>query len=245
MQLLKASEPDGHTLLAVNQGALMTAPLLHGNAWEPGTGYTPLGNGGQLAMLIVTAATQPFDDVDQLLSYARDRPGSVSYASSGIGAMNHLAGEYIKQQAKIDMVHVPYKGEGAFASDVIGKITTIGIATNSTIPLVLGGQLKALAVLTSKRLPSLPNVRTASEQGLDVSIPVWSALVGPPGMRSELSDRINADFNVALSTPSVRTVLDSIGLTENAQSAPAFAAFVKSEYQRWSSLVRKAGIVLT
>jgi tripartite-type tricarboxylate transporter receptor subunit TctC len=241
---LQASPPDGYTLMLNSIGAMTMLPVTQGKRFEP-SGYTSVAFTSEFPILAVTAANAPWTDLRAFVAAARAQPGKLSYASSGIGSMNHLQGEYIKMVTKTDIQHIPYKGDASALADVLSGTVSVGLlGMGGVASLLQKGDLKALATLSGARSPSLPQLPTAKEQGIEVVVPVWNGVIGPPGMAQPLVDKINRDINEVMVIPALQPRFATLGLLPRPESAAWFTGFVNDEYLRWSGFVKTAGIKL-
>jgi tripartite-type tricarboxylate transporter receptor subunit TctC len=213
---LMRSEADGYTLL-VTTSSHATLPILNKLAWHPSRDFTPIAN-IYIYMLVMTtnAASQSlFKDFASFLKYARANPGKLSWGSSGIGGPQHLAGEQFAKLARVNMVHVPYRGNGPMGQALLANEVQLVYDTPTLVmPNIQAGKLAALAVTGERRLPKLPDTPTVRETGLvDYSNEGRIFVIGPEGIPAAIQAKLNAAFVAALDTPQVRERLTGFGLT--------------------------------
>jgi len=182
--------------------------------------------------------------VKELIALARARPGEMTYSSGGVGGSTHLAGELFKLLAKIDIVHVPYKGGGPAVADLVsGQVTmTFGNLT-TVLPFANAGRVRALAVTSAKRSPALPNLPTMAEAGVPgFEAATWNGLIAPAATPKDIVAKLNADIVKVLNMPDTRAKLASNGLEPIGDTPAAFAAHISNEIARWAKVVKAARI---
>jgi tripartite-type tricarboxylate transporter receptor subunit TctC len=182
--------------------------------------------------------------MQELVAFAKARPGTLNYGSGGNGSANHLAAEVFRSRTKVDIVHVPYKGGGPAVTDLVGGQISMMFATlASSHPHVVSGRLRALAVSSGKRSPALKELPTLHELGLTgVNVSEWQLLVVPAGTPPAIIDRIHREVMKAVADPTVRERLASLGATVEGTSPQEAAQFLKSELALWHQITREAGI---
>jgi tripartite-type tricarboxylate transporter receptor subunit TctC len=236
---------DGHTLLMGSTAAiseknvdkLAAAALVSAEAY-----------------VIVVHSSLPAKDLRELVAHAKANPGKLHFGSSGLGAASHLSGELFKARAGVNLVHVPYKGTGQALTDLLAGHIQMMFAPVQTVASHLssptgspagGGKIRALAVTGTKPLEALPGVPTVASAGIaDYQAQGWFGLLAPAATPPALLARINDDVNRVLALPDVRKELVSKGADPGNLTAPEFGKFARQELQRWTQLIRDAGIVL-
>jgi tripartite-type tricarboxylate transporter receptor subunit TctC len=202
------------------------------------------------AYVIVVHSGVPAKDLRELVAYAKANPGKLHFGSSGLGAASHLSGELFKARAGVNLVHVPYKGTGQALTDLLAGHIQMMFAPMQTVASHLGNptggaKIRALAVTGSKALEALPGVPPVAAAGvLDYQAQGWFGLLAPAATPTALLARINDDVNRVLAMPEVRKELVSKGADPGSLSAPEFGRFARQELQRWTQLIKDAGIVL-
>lgn len=238
------SPPDGNTLYFGSSNALVAAPVLRGKQaipYDPFKDFTPVANLGRFALVLVTAPSVPAKNVAQLNQYVRSRPGELNYASGH--SVGRLAAIQLLGQGKLDMLHVPYKGDALALTDLMSGRVHMMFSTEAAVRgFVQEGKLNALAVLRETRSPQLPNVPTAKEAGLRITVSPWAGLYGPANMPAATVERINQALRAALGGQEARERLEPLGF-EAAVSTPAeMAALHRDEYEVFRKAVQDDGI---
>ena len=245
-QVAKAS-PDGYTLLLGSSGTVTNAPAVYKNiAYDPVKDLTAIGPIQSVPMVLTAAPKTPVSNWVEFLAYARTKNTPVSIASAGNGSSNHLAIELLIRQANLKLLHVPYKGSGPALTDLLGsQVETMMDQLTASIGYIREGRLKALAVTSKTRSPQLPNVPTLDELGVkDFEVSTFTGIFGPAGMPAPVVERLHAALKKALSVESVREKYRSMGVEIMDLSQPAFAAYVKADYEKWRSVAREGNIVV-
>jgi tripartite-type tricarboxylate transporter receptor subunit TctC len=244
MELVAKATPDGYTLLMASNGIATNMALFPHLAFDGRRDFAPIAKIGYAPLVIVVPATSPAKSMKDLIAMAKAEPGKLTYASAGNGSSGHLAGELLKSTAKIDVLHVPYKGGAPAITDLLGeRITFMPINPVEVIAHIRGGRLRALAVASDKRFSLLPDVPTAAEAGLAGYEPsVWWGLVAPAKTPPEIVRQLNAETNKALTDPAIANKLAELGVVVTPGTSDQFAAFIKSQTELWSGVIKSAGI---
>ena len=241
------SAPDGYTLLMGNNSILATNEALYKHInYSPGKDFIPITLIGTQANILVVNPDVPAHSLKELIALAKAQPGKINFASSGYGAAAHLAGELFKSDAKIDIVHVPYKGAAPALQDVIGGHDQMMFATAaSVIGHIEGGRVRALAVTTLKRTKILPDIPTMDEAGLkgfDAS--TWHGLVAPAGTPPQVIAALHDAAVKALHDPGVEASLGKLGVDIVGDTPQEFQAYINSEIPKWTAIVKASGATL-
>lgn len=239
--------PDGHTLVMGFDGPIAITKFINPEAvrFDPEADLVPIALTTTAPLVIVARNGLGVDSMDSLVALARRQPGRLSYATSGVGTVLHLAMELVKERARIFAVHIPYRGGAQIASDVIGGQVDLALmVSTSATPHVQAGRLKALAVTGARRLPSLPQVPTLDEQPAFKGLVVdsWTGVFAPRGTPAALADRLNADINTVLAMDEVRGKLAEGGALTGQGDRAAFTRFIAAERERFGRIVRSANI---
>ena len=235
--------PDGYTLLMAAP-PLVINPHLNKVSFDPLRDFAPVAVLTAIPNVLVVHPSVKAQNVQELIQLARSAPGRLTYGSGGVGSSNHLAGELLKSVSATQMVHVPYKSATiALTGALGGEVDIVIVAASSVVNLVKDGRMRALAVLDTKRIASLPDVPTAAEAGVpQVVIVNWYMLLAPAGTPRAIVDRLNAEAAKAMSAADVRERLDAMG-GEGSVSTPEQAAeLLRREYEQWGRVIREAGI---
>jgi tripartite-type tricarboxylate transporter receptor subunit TctC len=242
--LVAKAQPDGYTLLVGTVGSLTINPSLYKKMpYDPLKDLTPIAYFGSTPNVLVVHPSLPVKSVKELISLARSKPGQLNYASAGTGGSVHLAGELFKNLAKVDIVHVPYKGSGPALIDLLGGQTQLMFSTMPpALPHVKTGRLRALGMTGAKRSPLVPDLPTIAESGLPgYEITQWWGVLGPAGMPAGVVTRLNSEVNAILQQPDVKERFASEG-ADTAPNTPGwFASYMKSEVAKWAKLVKASG----
>lgn len=236
--------PDGTTLLMAHVNSHAIAPALLDVKYDPRTDFTPISMVGVTPNMLTCRPEQKVRGVSDIVALCRQKPGKISFGSSGIGSAQHLALEMFRLQARLDVVHVPYKGSGPLVADLIGGQIDYAFDTmTSATPFIQQGKVIAIAQTRLKRAASHPNVPTLAESGFPgLDAASWYGLVGPKNMPPALVQRMNADVNRVLAMPDVAERLKSFGAEDSGGSNQQFAAFIASESTKWAKVVKDAGV---
>jgi tripartite-type tricarboxylate transporter receptor subunit TctC len=239
-QQVKRAAPDGYTLF-VTSVAYAVNPSLYANAgYDPLQDFVPVILGPSTPNIITVNPSVPAKNLKELIELARTTP--LSYASSGVGTTTHLSMERIKLQAKVDITHVPYQPAQAVGAAVAGHTQISSTSMPPAVGQVKGGKVRAIAVTSAQRSPALPDVPTVNEQGLSgFDDLTWTGFFAPAGMSQDLVNRLNSEVNRALLAPDVRERLAQLGLEWKSNTSGDFAAFLRSEIEKWSRAVKESG----
>ncbi len=245
-ELVVNARPDGYTLLVGSSGSLVINPLLYRNLkFAPTRDLAPVAMLASVANVVLVHKSVGVNTLSELIALARSKPGFLNYASPGIGSPAHLATELLKGIAKIDMVHVPYKGGSQVISDMLaGQVHVTVMTATTAAPHVKSGGIKALAVTTGNRSSALPDVPTIREAtGLvDCEAMSWHGLMAPVATPRPIIAKLSAAIRAALELKDVRDKLLGQGLEPSWSSPEEFGAYLKSETQKWSRVARDAGV---
>ena len=242
-QALVASPPDGYTLIVVASGHA-TNPFLYPKIpYDTFKDFTPISLLGSSPNILLVRADSPFQTLADVIAQARAKPGSLSFAHAGTGTSTHLAGELLKNLAKIDLNAVPYKGGAPAINDLLGGHIPIVVQQRAGIaPQLEAGTLRALAVTTASRASLLPNVPSMAETVPGYDTEVWWGLLGPAGMPPDLVARLSKDFIAALNTDLVKERLAKLGASPIGSSPKEFDAKICADYEKWGPIIKAAGM---
>jgi tripartite-type tricarboxylate transporter receptor subunit TctC len=242
--LVAKSAPDGYTLQLAHINSNAIGPLLNAKGrFDPINDFTPIALIGITPQMLCHHPKHKFADVPDLIKYARANPGKLTFASSGVGSIQHIAAEAFKLQAGVDLMHVPFKGTGeALAALISGDVDLTFSSTGSALPQVNGGKLTLLAVCSPKRLPNLPNVPAVSETLKGYEIATWYGLAGPAKLPREIVLRLNAEVQAILKQPDVAKRLQDLDAEVSSGSPEQFAAFWRMEIEKYRKLIADAKI---
>ncbi|SFC03570.1 Tripartite-type tricarboxylate transporter, receptor component TctC [Polaromonas sp. OV174] len=235
---------DGYTLFMGTVGThAINAALYKKMPFDPIKDFAPLTRVANVPNLLVANPKQPFKNVKELIAYAKSHPGQLNFGSSGNGSSIHLSGELFKSMAKVDMVHVPYKGSAPAVTDLLGnQISVMFDNMPSAIQHVRSGKLRAIAVTTAKRSPELPDVPTIAEAGVPgYEATSWFGLFAPAATPPAVVSQLNAAIVKVLANPEVKKKINEQGAEVYSETPAQFAAFIQKESVKWSKVVRDSG----
>jgi tripartite-type tricarboxylate transporter receptor subunit TctC len=235
---------DGYTLLLATSGHAINASLFPKLGYDLMRDFTPVTTLTSGPLLLVTRTDSPIQNLKDLVARAKEKPGTLSFASSGNGASTHLAGEMLNQRAGIQSMHVPYKGSGPGLTDTMSGQTAYMFDTMlSAMPFVSGGKLKALAITSPKRSPLLPQIPTVAEQGYPgFEAAAWNGIVVPAGTPAPVVAQLSAALKRILASQEVKDKFAAQGFTADWRSPEDSRAYMQSEIQRWGQIVRTANV---
>jgi tripartite-type tricarboxylate transporter receptor subunit TctC len=237
--------PDGYTILLGNVGALTVAPHLVAKlGYDPLRDLAPITMAVVFANVLVVDPKLPVASLADFVKYAKEKPGAISYGSSGIGGAGHLAGELLKQMAGIDIVHVPYKGGGPAMQGMLGgQVQAIFATPVSAGGQIKGGKVRAVATTGTARSPELPDVPTVAESGYPGYEALnWYAYLAPAATPRPVVDRLNAEIVAALKAPDVREQLARQGVEPQPGTPEALRKYMERELATWGRVVKEAKI---
>ncbi|HZO24304.1 MAG TPA: tripartite tricarboxylate transporter substrate binding protein [Steroidobacteraceae bacterium] len=243
--LVAHAPPDGYTLLLGSIGPLVVHRYTYTSLpFDPERDFVPIALLESSPMLLVAAASVPVVSARELIDLARARPGSLSYASNGIGSPEEVAGELFKARLNIDLHHIPYDGAGPARKAVLaGQAGLMFDPCKGAMPGIRSGLQNPLAVAAANRLASLPRVPTFAEVGVtDYELRIWTGLLAPAGTPPAIVSRLNRMIQEVLRSDDIKTEIAEEGGEVGATTPESFAAFIESERRRWSALVRESGV---
>jgi len=244
-EFVAKSDPDGYTILVGSIGVFsINAALFKDLRYNPVKDFAPITLAVTTPNVLITKPELKASSLKELVAFAKQNPGKLSYCSSGTGSSDHLTAELLKQMSGTDSVHVPYKGGAACQTDIMGNqvdfsFQNLGAVTN----YVKGGRMKALAVTASGRHPQLPDVPSAGEAGFpELVVTSWQAAVAPVKTPREIVAKLNEATVKALRSPDVSERMKQIGFDVVAGTPEEFGKFMQQEVDRWTRVVSKGGI---
>jgi len=244
-EIVARAVPDGYTLLFNGSGTLAINPGLYPKLpYDSVRDFAPVTLMVLQPSVLVVHPSLPVKTVNDLIAFARSRPGQINFGSSGNGSIAHLSAEVFKTMAKVNMVHVPYKGAAPALVDLIaGETQLIFAGSASVMPHVRSGRLRVLGVTTPRRVVATPEIPTIAESGLPgFEATGWYGLLAPAGTAEAVVNRLNAAMNAALKQPEVQEKLVSLGLEVAGSTPRQFADFIKAEITKYATVVKQASI---
>lgn len=236
--------PDGYTVVLANVGALTANPFLMRLTYDPLKDLTPISMAAVFANVFVVQPDLPVKNLADFVKLAKEKPKTLTYASSGVGGAGHLAGELLAIMAKIELVHVPYKGGGPAMRGFLGKEVSSFVATPiSSVKQIQAGKARAIATTGAKRAQLMPDVPTVAEQGYPGYEALnWYGFLGPAGMPKPVVDRLHDEIAKALANSEVVAAMKKTGVEPQSSRPEEFAAYIKREYETWGRVIKEAGI---
>lgn len=237
--------PDGYTIMIGTVSSHAINPSLNTKlAYDPIRDFTPISPVASIPFALLVHPSLPAKSVDELISIARANPGVLNFSSAGNGTSNHLAGELFKSMARIDLVHIPYKGSAPALNDLLaGQVNMMFDLILTAAPHVKAGTVRAVAVTGKQRSSVLPDVPTIAESSLTgYEVSAWFGMFAPANLPVAVTQRLNAEIVRVMQLADVRERLASQGAEPMSGSADAFAGYVRTELAKWSSVVRTAGM---
>ena len=237
------SAPDGHTLLFAFDSHAVNPHIYKSELrYDTFKDFAPVTFVGSIPLLLATSPAYPAQDMPAFLNLARSKPGAVSYASVGAGSSGHLAAEQLKLLAKVDMLHVPFKGGAPALAALMGEqVQLIVFAAGAGVPLVRGGKIKPLAVSGKQRSSAMPNLPTMAEAGYpQLDSGAWMGLLAPAGTPAAVVGRLNAEVAKVLKDPELIKKLADQAVELSSSTPEQFGALVRSEHDKWGKVIRDA-----
>ena len=240
----KLSAPDGYTLLMAGAPHAIGVSLFRSLRYDLVKDLVPISAVATFPSVIVAHPSLPVKTVKDLIALAKARPGELNFGSPNIGSPNHLSMELFKTMAKVNMVHIPYKGgSGQMVGDLMaGQVQLASMGFPPAIPQVKAGRLRAIAVTGAQRSPLLPEVPTVSEAGLPgFEVSSWYGLFGPAGLPKNIVTKVNGDTVALLALADVKERLAGLGAEPAPMSPEEFGRYVRAEIAKWAKVVRESG----
>ena len=236
--------PDGYTLALVASSHAINPSMYKKLPFDTVKGFEPVMQTHSVPLVLVVSNSIPAKTLPELIAYLKANPGKLSFASSGNGGAPHMSGELFKTMAGVDLVHVPYKGSTAAHGDLIaGRVALMFDTVAAIAGQIKGGNVRALAVTTTTRSATLPEVPTMAEAGLKAyETNTWGGLLAPAGTPKDVVAKLNAEANKALAAPDVREKLVAAGIDPAGGTPAQFNSFIQSEMTRWGKVAQAAGV---
>jgi len=236
--------PDGYTIAISSAGALTISPSMEKVAYDTSKDLQPITLVATVPEMLVVATNVPVKNMSELIALAKAQPGKLNFASTGPGGMPHLAGELLKLTAKIDIVHVPYRGAAPAVNDLLGQQVQMAfLDLPALLPQIKAGKLRAIAIGSPRRAPTAMEVPTTAEEGMpDLLAENWYGMVAPAGTPPPIVTTLNRIATEAMADPTVKEKLASQGAELIGDTPEHFARFIDAEIGKWAKVIKDAGV---
>ncbi|HKU70665.1 MAG TPA: tripartite tricarboxylate transporter substrate binding protein [Burkholderiales bacterium] len=244
-EIVAKSPPDGYTLLlATSAEVALNAAVYEKMPYNPEREFAPIMLLANSPLVLAVHPALPAKNVKEFIALAKKRPGEITYGSGGAGGPHHIAGEWMKLLAKIDIIHVPYRGGGPLIVDLMGgHLHTSIIALPVVAPYVKAGKVRALAVTSAKRSAALPEVPTLDESGLrGLDVSQWWGVLGPAGLPREIISKLNSDLGEIVKLPATRTRMAELGMEPVGSSPAQLGELIHTDITKYRKVVKEAKI---
>ena len=242
-QAVIRATPDGYTLLGVGLAFTANAVLYNDLPYDSVRDLAPVGVVGSTPLLVVAYPGLPASNMKELIALAKAKPGTINYASAGVGSPAHLGGELLNAMAGIKLVHVPYKGTAQANTDTMTGLVQISLpAAASLLSFVRNGKLRALGIGSLKRSAQMSDIPTVAETLPGYEVQLWNGIETTAGVPRPVIARLNAELNKGLNSPDIRARLEKIGVDIDPQTPEVMAAYIDAEIRKWAKVTREAGI---
>lgn len=245
-EMAARAAPDGYTLVQLTDATTISPSLYPALKYDPVQAFSPISLIATGPHVLVVNSASSIRTLADLISQAKTKPDALNYATAGIGSAQHLAVEMFKRVAHLKMVHVPYKGGGPALIDVLGGQVPVGVfGLAPVLPHIRAGKLRAIAVTSIERLPTLPDIPTIAESGFPgFSSVQWFGVAAPAGTPAPIVSKLNREVVGVLQNPEVKRSLEKLGATVVADTPEQFARYIQQDADSWSSIVKNSGIKL-
>ena len=242
IELAAQAKPDGYTLAVLTTAHAINMTLFTNLRYNPLTSFTPIGLMSEGPLILVVNPAFPAKTIAELIALAKDKPGALNFASSGNGQSTHVAAELFATMAGIKLTHIPYKGSAPALQDVMaGHVQMMVDASQSVLPHVQDGSVRALGVTSKDRMKALPDVPAIAEALAGYEASQWNGLVAPLGAPPEISGALHDQLLKALAEPAVATKFAALGVSSRPTSPDEFRAYMAAEIEKWGKVVRDSG----
>jgi tripartite-type tricarboxylate transporter receptor subunit TctC len=238
------AKPDGYTIVLTVQTIAISPSLFKKLNYDPVKDFAPITLVGQIPNVVVVRPALPVKNLKELVAYAKANPKKLNYGSGGTGNANHLVFELLKNLTQIDIVHVPYKGVNqAMIGLMGGEVDMVSIGPPAALPHIQAGKVRALAVLQKERVPTLPDVQTSREAGVEnFEVVSWYGILAPAATPRDIINRLNAEWLKIAAMPDTKAKMESAGVEPLSSTPEQFADFIKTETVRWSKVIKEANL---
>ena len=238
------ARPDGYTLTLASPSLSISPTLYKKLNYDPVKDFAPISLVAEIPNVLLVSPNLPIKTLKELVDYAKANPGKVNFGSGGIGTSNHLASELFKSLTKIEIVHVPYKGSNqAMIGMLAGEVTMVVVGLPPSQAQIQARKVRALAVLSEQQLPSLPNIPTSKEAGIDnFEVTTWYGILAPAGTPRDIVNRLNGELIKIIAMPDTKEKMQNAGFEPLSSTPEKFAEFIKTETVRWGKIIRDVNL---
>ena len=244
MEVGAKAPADGYTITLTSPTMAISPSLYRKLPFDPQKDFAPISMVANIPNIMVVHLSVPVKTLNEYIQLARSSPGKLNYGSSGAGSTTHLSSEILSNLAGLRMVHVPYKGQGlALVGLLSGQVDMMILAVPSVLPMIQSNKVRAIAALSAKRLPSVPQVPTTGESGVkDFEVSVWFGMLAPAGTPRDIINRLNQELVKALAAADIRDRFTAGGIEALTSTPEQFASFVRAETVRYAKVIKDANI---
>jgi tripartite-type tricarboxylate transporter receptor subunit TctC len=244
-EIVAKSPRDGYTITIIGPSTLVFGEVTHRTEYDPMREFAPIARVAEYQNILITHPSMPVRTVADYIALAKSRPGSITYATSGVGGAGHMAMELLRAMTSISVVHVPYKGGGSAINDLIsGQVESFMAIVSTAIPHIQSGKARALAVTGGRRAVALPDVPTVAQAGYPgYEATTWAGVVASGGTPRPVVGRLHAEIAAAMRDPAMKQFLEARGMDMFAAGPDEFGAYMRSERTKWLKVVKDAGIM--
>ena len=237
------AEPDGYTIMMINDNHALNPSVFKNVPYDSVKDFAPIGFVGSTPLVLTAHPSVPAKDVGSLVALAKEKPGTITYGSVGLGSASHLAGEMLSSVANIKLQHIPYRGGAPALIDLLaGHVNTIFLSPVSGLENMKAGKLTGMALAAEKRLEIMPDMPTMKEAGYPVDASYWFGLVAPAGTPPAVLAKLEKALADVLAMPDVRKRLTEMGAIVEPLNGKQFGDYIKAEMIKWAAIVDKAGV---
>jgi len=237
------AKPDGYTLLMASPGHAINGSLYKHLSFDPVRDFTPIVLAGSGPLVLVMSSSSPINSVKQFIQAAREKPGTINYASAGTGSSPHLAGELFQSMAHVKITHIAYKGTAPALTDLLsGQVQAMFAPVPTVIELMKSGKLKALGVSSLQPFSALPDIRPIADDVSGYEVLQWWGVVAPRGTPQPIVDQLNKDISAILRQPDMQSKFTVMGAEPGGQPAAQFDKLIRDEAKKWADVINTAHI---
>lgn len=242
-EIASQAVPDGYTLLMITTTFVINPSVYKKLPYDPLKDFAPVTQLNYQPNVLVVSAAAPAGSVNELIALAKSKPGQLTFATPGAGSAPHLSAELFKRMAGIDMIHVPYKGIPPAVTDVVGgRVTMLFTTTISAMPHIRTGKVRALALTSAKRLPSMPDTPTIAETLKGYQAEAFQGMIAPAGVPRAVLDKLGREVGAIVRSPEIAKTFAASGAVAVGSTPAEFTAFIRAETAKWAGVVKAAGI---